>query len=341
METAPRVFGVRRGAPLAQIARGSAPLERGKTLSSYGEVPVLPFYDEQQVRSVLRMEDLIPATERALHAFSTARVAQAVRQMLPVEPHGGHFGAMPAAGEIGMGVKLVTFYPGNAARGLPTHLAMILLFRPETGEPLAVMDGRLITEMRTAAASAVATRTMARPDASVLAILGTGLQAHVHVEALRLVRQFREVRIWGRRLEQAQHLAQEVDATAVTTAEEAVRGADVVVTATSAMEPILHGAWLAPGSHVNAVGWRGPKGRELDDEAMRGAFVVADSREAVLREAGDVLLSGATIGAELGEILAGTKAVPAGARTVFESVGIAVEDVAAATLAYERLQAAG
>jgi ornithine cyclodeaminase/alanine dehydrogenase-like protein (mu-crystallin family) len=301
---------------------------------------MLPFYDEAQIRAVLRMEDLIPAMEQALIAFSAGRVAQPVRQMLPIEPHGGHFAAMPAAGgEVGMGVKLVTVYPGNAARGLPTHLAMILLFRPETGEPLAVMDGRLITEMRTAAASAAATKAMAPPAASVLAVLGTGLQAHAHIEALRLVRNFREVRIWGRSPEKAERLATDLHAVAVPSAEAAVRGADVVVTATSAMEPVLHGAWLAPGSLVNAIGWRGPKGRELDDEAVRGAFVVADSREAVLREAGDVLLAGAAVHAELGDVLAGTMRVPPGARIVFESVGVAVEDVAAATLAYNRLRA--
>ena len=300
---------------------------------------MLPFLDEARIRAVLRMEELIPAMERALAAFSAGRVAQPVRQMLAVEPQGGFFGAMPAAGEVGMGVKLVTFYPGNAERGLHTHLAMILLFDPETGEPLAVMDGRLITEMRTAAASAVATRALAAPDAAVLAVLGTGVQARAHVEALRLVRGFREVRIWGRTPERAAALAAELGAVAAPSAEEAVRGADVVVTATSAMEPVLRGAWLGPRTHVNAVGWRGPKGRELDETAMRDAFVVADSREAVLRESGDVLLSGTEVHAELGEVLAGTKQVPPGMRTVFESVGMAVEDVAAARLVYDRLRA--
>ena len=299
---------------------------------------MLPFFDEARIRAVLRMEELIPAVERALLSFSAGQVAQPARQMLAVEPHGGHFAAMPAVGGIGMGVKLVTFYPGNAALNLPTHLAMVVLFRPETGEPQAVMDGRLITEMRTAAASAVATRALASPRASVLAILGTGVQARVHAEALRLVRDFREVRIWGRTPEKAERLATDVGAVAAPSAEAAVRGADVVVTATSATEPVLRGAWLAPGCHVNAVGWRGPQGRELDEQAMRGAFVVADSREAVLREAGDVLLAGAGVHAELGEVLAGAKQAPEGATTVFESVGIAVEDVAAAMLAYEHLR---
>lgn len=296
---------------------------------------MLPFYTEDQVRSVLRMEDLIPAMEAALISFSAGRVTQPTRQMLTVEPYGGHFGAMPAAGDIGVGAKLVTFYPGNATKGLPTHLALILLFRPETGEPLAIMDGRLITEMRTSAVSAVATKAMAAKDARVLAILGSGLQAHSHVEALRLVRGFEEIRVWSRTPEHARRFAAEVDAKA-TTAEAAVRGADVVVTATSSLEPVLQGAWLKPGAHVNAVGWRGPQGRELDEAAMRN-IVVVDSREAVLRESGDVLLSGAEIYAELGEVLAGSKPVDPARTTIFESVGIAVEDVAAARLVHDRL----
>ncbi|MEO3474470.1 ornithine cyclodeaminase family protein [Roseomonas sp. CAU 1739] len=296
------------------------------------------FFEEAQIRSVLTFEDLIPAMERALIALCAGRAAQPVREMLNVEPHGGYFGAMPAVGAgIGVGVKLVTFFPGNAAHGLPTHLAMILLFRPETGEPLAIMDGRLITEMRTAAVSACATRVLAAPDAQVLAILGTGLQAHAHIEALRLVRDFREVRIWGRTPARAQHLATELGAIPVASAEAAVRGAQVVVTATSASEPILRGAWLDPGSLVNAVGWRGPTGRELDDDAVLGAFVVADSRAAVMKESGDLLLAGASVDAELGEVLASLVPVPTGGRRLFESVGIAVEDVAAAQLVYERL----
>jgi len=296
---------------------------------------MLRILDEAAVRAVLRMDELIEAIEQALIAFSAGRVEQPVRQI--VKSHGGFFGTMPAGGpDVGLGAKLVTFYPDNAALGLHTHDALIALFRPETGEPLAVMDGRLITEMRTAAASAVATRALAKADAQVLAILGTGVQARAHVEALRLVRPFREIRIWGRTTANAERCAAEVGAVAVASAEEAVAGADVVVTATSASEPVLRGAWLAPHAHVNAVGWSGPTGRELHDEVVRGAFIVADSREAVMKEAGDILVPGVRVDAELGEVLAGTKAAPAGKRTLFESVGIAVEDIAAANLVYQR-----
>ena len=298
---------------------------------------MLPFLTEDQVRAVLHMEDLIPAMERALAELAAGRVLQPPRQMLAVERHGGYFGVMPAAGSVGVGAKLVTMYPGNAAHHLPTHAAVIVLFRPETGEPLAIMDGRLITEMRTAAVSAVATKAMAAEGAKVLAILGSGVQARSHVEALRLVCDFQEIRVWSRTPEHAARFAAEIGARAMA-AEDAVRDADVIVAATSAQEPVLKGSWLKPGAHVNSVGWPGPQGRELDDDVMRNLLVV-DTRATVLKEAGDVLLSGAEIYAELGEVLAGAKPVPRGVTTVFKSVGMAVEDIVAAQVVFERTRA--
>jgi thiomorpholine-carboxylate dehydrogenase len=300
---------------------------------------MLTFLDESRLRALLRYDALIPAIERALVAFSAGQVQQPPRQLLHLAPHGGHFAAMSAYGEaLGLGVKLVAFHPGNAARGLPTHRGLVVLLRPETGEPLAVMDARPITAMRTAAASALATRALSWPDARVLAILGTGAQARAHAEALRLVRDFREVRIWGRTPARARQLAEEIGAVAMPSAEAAVRGAQVVVTATAATEPVLHGAWLDPDAQVNAIGWSGPTGRELDDAVLQGAFLVADSREAVQREAAG--FGSVEIAAELGEVLAGTRSAPAGARSVFRSVGLAAEDVAAAALVAETLRAA-
>ena len=291
--------------------------------------------DEAAIREVLHWEPLIAAMEAALAAFSAGRVLQPVRNMLTIEEGKRYLGIMPAVAEAAMGLKLVSFYPGNAERGLPTHMAMVLLFRPDTGEPLAVMDGRLITEMRTAAVSAAATRHLAAPEAHVLALLGSGVQAAAHLEALRLVRPIDEVRVWSRTPEHAKRFAEQHGASAVD-AETAVRGADIIVTATNALQPILRGVWLKPGAHVNAVGSPRPTWRELDDEAMANVLVV-DSREAVLKESGDVILAGASIHAELGEIFTGTKAVPAGATTVFKSVGLAVEDIAAAKLVYDAL----
>jgi thiomorpholine-carboxylate dehydrogenase len=294
---------------------------------------MLPFLDENDVRAHLAWDALIAAMEHALIDFSAGRVQQPVRRFLTVDRYEGFFGIMPAVSEKVMGIKLVTFYPNNAARGRPTHLAMIQLFAPETGEALALIDGRLITEMRTAAVSAAATKVLAAPDARVLAILGSGVQARAHVEALRRVRTFEEIRVWGRTRAHAERFAEEVGAS-VMAAEDAVRGADVVVTATAATEPILEGAWLKPGAHVNAIGWRGHDSRELDDAAMAN-LVVVESREAAHDQCGDVILSGAEIYAELGEILAGKKPARAEETTVFDSVGIAVEDIAAAQLVYE------
>ncbi len=290
--------------------------------------------DEEQVGSVLCMEDLIPAVEKALIDFSTGRVTQPVRNMLAVDEFEGFFAPMPVIMEGVMGVKLLSYYPRNDERDLPTHHAMIVLFRPETGEPLAMMEARLITEMRTGAVSAAATKVMASPDAKTLAILGSGVQARGHFRALSLVRRFEDVRVWSRTPEHAKRFAGEIGAK-VTSAREAVTGADVVVTVTSALEPILQGAWLKPGAHVNAVGSPRPTWRELDDAAM-GNVVVVDSREAVLKESGDVILSKTAIHAELGEVLAGTKTVDPGKTTIFKSVGLAVEDIAAAKLVYDR-----
>ena len=289
--------------------------------------------NEERVRGLLRWDRLIEAMETALAAFSLGRVLQPVRNMLTIEEGKRYLGVMPAVAEDAMGAKLVSFYPGNAGTGVPTHLAMIMLLRPDTGEPLAVMDGRLITEMRTAAVSAAATRRLATPDARVLAMLGSGVQARAHLEALQQVRHFEEVRVWSRTAEHAECFARLHKAKAMP-AESAVRGADVVVTATAALQPILEGAWLKPGAHVNAVGAPRPDWRELDDRAMANTLVV-DSREAVLKESGDVILSKAKIYAEIGEIFAGVKAAPVSATTVFKSVGIAVEDIATAKLVYD------
>jgi len=224
---------------------------------------------------------------------------------------------------------------------VPTHHAIIVLFRPETGEPLAIMDGRLITELRTAAASAAATDLLARPDASVLGILGAGVQAGSHLDALRLVRQFREVRVWSPRSASAFAAARGV--TPAASAEAAVRGADVIVTATSSMTPVLLGDWVAPGAHVNAIGACRPEWRELDDALLERARIWVDSKDAALAESGDVIAAGARLVGEIGAVANG---VLGGRRTpdevtVFKSLGVAVEDVVSAELVWRRLGEAG
>jgi len=290
------------------------------------------FLNEEQVRQHLHMAELIPAMEKALIEFSGGKVTQPVRSVINVDPPGGFLGLMPALTPDGLGLKAVTFYPSNAERGIPTHMATIFLVDPQTGTPLAIMDGRLITEMRTAAVSAAATKLLAFPAAKILAILGSGVQSRSHAEALQLVRNFEEIRVWSPTREHAERFAKEVGGKAMS-AEEAVRGADVVVTTTNSKMPVLKGSWLKPGSHVNAIGACRPDWRELDDEAMSNVVFV-DSREGAMKESGDVILSDAKIYAELGEALAGKVPSRANETTIFKSLGMAVEDIAAAMLVY-------
>ena len=289
---------------------------------------------EPEIARVLTYERLIPAMERALAAFSAGEVIQPVRHVLTAEEGQRYFGVMPAVTADGMGAKLVTFFPKNAASGRPTHLATIVLFDSNTGSPLACLDGRLITEMRTAAVSAAVTRYLAPVNARVLALVGSGVQAHAHLEALRHVCRFDEVRVWSRTPDHAQHFAARHGARAMEL-EAAVRGADVIVTATFARDPLVRGEWLKPGAHVNAVGAALPTWRELDDAAMTGSTLIVDSRQAALAESGDVILSKATIFAEAGELFAGTKRPSREATTVFKSLGLAVEDIATARLVYD------
>jgi ornithine cyclodeaminase/alanine dehydrogenase-like protein (mu-crystallin family) len=306
------------------------------------------FISEADVRKRLTYEALIPAIRQALIDYSAGRVEQPPRMILRAGnaegADNGWFAIMPAiAGDV-MGVKTVTFYPGNAALGLPTHMAIIELLRRATGEPLAVMDGRLITEMRTAAVSAVAFAALAplhfAAPPTTLGILGSGIQAHAHIEALRHVwPQLAEIRIWSRTPAHAERLAAQTGATAV--AVEAAAAADVVLTVTSAAQPVLHGRWLAQNALVLAVGATGGALRELDDEVMQSACVVAECRACAEREAGDVRLSGAAVAAEIGQVLADPKAaaIPRDRRVVFKSVGMAIEDLTAARLVWTGLPA--
>ena len=304
------------------------------------------YISEHEVRVVLSYDTLIPAIQHALVDYSAGRVEQPPRMILRAgNAEGGNngwFALMPAiAGDV-MGVKTVTFYPGNAELGLPTHMAIIELLRRSTGEPLAVMDGRLITEMRTAAVSATAFAALApllfERSPKTLGILGSGVQAHAHIDALRRVwPELKEIRIWSRTAAHAERLAAEAGAFPATIAE--ASAADVVLTVTSSPTPILEGRQLKRNALVLAVGATGASLRELDDETMRTSFVVAECRAAAERESGDVRLSGVSVHAEIGQILAGTiaESVPRGGRVVFKSVGMAIEDLTAARLVWEGL----
>ncbi len=293
--------------------------------------------DETAVRKLLRMDALIPAMADALLALSAGEVVQPVRVVLPIAEHGGFLGSMPAYASGQLGAKLVTFYPNN--QGIHTHHAVIVLFSATTGEPTVMMDGRLITEMRTAAASAVATKVLARATTPVLAILGSGTQARSHLEALRLVRDFQEVRVWSPR--NAAAFAEKFGVHAASSAEDAVCGADVVVVASGSRTPVLRGEWLSPGAHINAVGATRPTWRELDDAVIRRAKLYVDSREAASQESGDVIAAQGTF-FELGEVIGGIRPGRENDEeiTLFKSVGVAVEDIASAALVW-RLATAG
>ena len=296
------------------------------------------YLDEARVRELLHWEPLIDGMEEALAAFSTGRVRQPMRSVITIEEQRRFLGIMPAATDDVMGAKLVSFFPANEGTEFPTHNGTIVLLDARTGVPLAAMDARLITEMRTAAVSAAITRHLMPEHARVLALLGSGVQAHAHCEALAHVASFDDIRVWSRTPENAGRFASSHRAR-VTSAEDAVRDADVVVVATSSREPVLQGAWLKPGAHVNAVGANRPDWRELDDAAMRNTVVV-DSREAMEKESGDVILSDAAIYAEIGEIFAKlTPPPPRSATTIFKSGGLAVEDLYAAKLVYAGLTA--
>ncbi len=289
--------------------------------------------DEDEVRRLLTWDNLLPELKAALIEFSAAEITQPVRQIMVIPGEAAFFGLMPAVRGDLIGTKLVSAYAGNSRLGIHTHFAIIVLFKKATGEPLAILDGRLITEMRTAAVSALATDALAPRDAKVLAVLGSGVQARSHVEILRRVRAVEEVRVWSPTARNAERFADQVGARAMS-AEEAVRDADVVVTATPSTAPILHGAWLKPGAHVNAVGSVGPGRIELDAAAMKNVVVV-ESRAAVRREAEELKDLSVEIHAELGEIFAGRASVPANVTTIYKSVGIAVEDLAAARVVWE------
>jgi len=291
--------------------------------------------DDTAVREHLRLEPLIAGMREALIELSAGRVLQPLRTVMDIPSEQGLLFIKPVLTPQVLATKLITLMPRNPERGLPTLLATVVLMDPHTGRTLAVMDATWLTALRTAAVSAVGVDVLTPPAPKVVAMLGSGALARTHALAIRAVRPVAEIRIWSRDPANVARCAEEVGGVKSATAEEAVRGADIVCTVTNASQPVLKGAWLKPGALVAAVGAPRPTWRELDDEAMRN-IVVADSRAAAIEESGDVILSGAKIYAEIGEILAGTRAPPpAGATVIFKALGQAVEDAVAARLVYD------
>lgn len=308
---------------------------------------------EQHVESLLPMSDLIPAMESAVAHFSAGEVLQPVRSVLSVGPTKAFFGLMPVYVERPgqLGAKLVTVFNGNPQRGLPSHLATILLLDPDTGALIAVMDGRYITEARTGAVSAVSARHLARRDAATLALIGTGVQARSHLEAYAEVRALEEVRVWSPRARSRERFVSEmtgrvpVPIVASETAEDAVRGADLVVLATSSRSPVIADAWVGAGSHIVSVGACRPDEREMDPALVARSRLFVDSRAAALVESGDVVCGMAEgrfgpdhIRGELGEVVLGRVAGRGSDDevTIFKSLGMAVEDITAADLVFRK-----
>lgn len=299
------------------------------------------------------MDELIAAMRTALEQFSARLVEQPLRTVVEVGLQKAAFGVMPAfiRQPPALGAKLVTVFASNAGAGLPTHLATILLFDSMTGELVAIMDGRFITEARTAAVSAVSVDLLARKDARVLAVVGSGVQARSHVDAIGRVRDLAAVRAWSPTPGHLSAFVRETRprtgarVTSCASARDAVKGADIIVLATAAREPVLQNAWVADGTHICAVGACRPDQREMDTALVTRGRLFVDSRDGALAEAGDVLLpvgEGAFdethIAGELGEVSSGTVAGRSSAAevTIFKSLGMAVEDVAAAHLAYRK-----
>ncbi|XP_060950375.1 ketimine reductase mu-crystallin [Limanda limanda] len=308
------------------------------------DTPVVIWEDE--VRDLLTYSALVPRLEEALGLFSmrdSAEVIQPVRTTVALQKHRGFLGLMPAYMEnLGvLSTKLVCFYNREAGSNLPATNATMLLLDPEYGNVKAVIDGEVITSMRTAAVSAISAKLLMRPEAEVLAILGTGIQALSHYNVFTEMFSFKEVRVWSRSKERAKRFRDSVrgPVTLCVSAEEAVRGADAIVTVTRSTEPVLFGQWVKPGAHVAAVGACRPDWRELDDVLMKEAVVYADSREGAMAESGDVILSGAEVFAELGDVINGTKSAHREKTTVFKSLGMGVEDAVSAKLVFDQWKA--
>ena len=304
------------------------------------------------VAALLSMDELIEVMDGALRQFSTGGVEQPVRTVVPIADQ-KVFAVMPAyvrpAGVVG--AKLVSVFGSNAAMNLPTHLATVLLFSPNTGALVAVMDGRVITELRTAAVSAVSARALARDDARTLAIIGSGVQARSHLEAMERVFELKEIRVWSPTADHMLAFITEMESTTETrivgsnSAEQAVHRADLIVLATSSPTPVIQNEWVASGAHVISVGACRPNQRELDPALIRRGRLFVDSHASALVESGDVVMgvkeghfAASHIAGELGEVLAGKvegRRSPADI-TIFKSLGLAVEDLAAADLVYRK-----
>jgi ornithine cyclodeaminase/alanine dehydrogenase-like protein (mu-crystallin family) len=297
--------------------------------------------DQETVRRLLPYEACIPLMREAMMALSSGRTKQTLRQIIDLGG-GQAFGVMPGAGPATFGAKLISVFPENFAKGMQSHQGAVLLFEPDTGALAAVIHAGEITAIRTAAATAAATDVLARPDASRLAILGYGEQAHEHARAMVQVRPIRDIRLWGRSPERAQILARQLEAelerpvTVAASAREAVEEADLICTVSAAAEPILEGDWVTAGAHVNLVGSSRDGPREVDDALVVRGRLFADHREGVLRQGAEVrhAIAAGLIGedhvlGEIGEVMVGAKPgrTAPDQVTLYKSLGAIVQDL--------------
>lgn len=312
-----------------------------------------------EITLLLSVEECIPIMSQALAALARGEVHQPLRMIVRPPDAAGIMGLMPSyiSGERGAyALKVICVFPGNTVRGKEPHQGSVLLFSSVTGELLAMLNAAAVTTIRTAAVSAVATQALAREDASDLALIGTGVQARAHLVAMAHVRPIKRARVASRRWEHACAFAEEMKARylfpieAVESVEAAVRDADLIVTVTSAAEPILRGEWVSPGAHLNVVGSSIPTTREVDGAMMVAAQLFVDRRESTINESGDYLfavregmIGPEHIRAEIGEVLNGTQPGRTTREeiTLFKSLGLAVEDLAAAEYLYTKAQRQG
>jgi ornithine cyclodeaminase len=308
---------------------------------------------EKQVQSLIDLDELIAALEQAHIQYSTGKAIMPVRLVVPLPQIQGRITSMPGYlnEDKTLGMKVVTYFQDNPKQNLPAILATIMLFSSDTGKMIAAMDGGYITAIRTACASALATRTLANANTPVLGILGAGVQARAHIQALTRVRKLSRIKLYSPSGTSARRIKEDLERPCglaievVDSAQAAVRDSDLLVTVTTAKAPIVQAEWLKPGVHINAVGSHRPDLREIDGATMKRAKVVVDSHDAVMAECGDILLAlkeqsigAADIHGEIGEVLAGVKAGRSSPSevTLYKSVGIAIQDVAAAQLVYRK-----
>ncbi len=314
--------------------------------------------NQSEVRQLLSIKDCIELMAKALEALGRGEAVMPLRTSMWLPDKTGALAMMPAylGGFGAMGLKAITYFAGNQATRFDTHQGAVLLFEPHYGRLLAIVDATEITSVRTPAVSAVATRLLARPDAADLTLLGSGTQAHGHLEAMQLVRNIQRVRVWSQPIEHARFFAeqesrrQSVAIEVVATASQAVDGADLICTITSALQPVLYGKWIRPGVHINAVGSSIPHARELDTAAVVRSKLFVDRRESVLNEAGDFIYPWRSgdidenhILGEIGDVLLGRVQGRTSWEdiTLFKSLGLAIEDLVVALYVYQKAKKAG